>query len=113
MSVLSQIASDFAVFDGGQSITIKRYRAGSLVSGDPATVRNALPLPLTKQQKDALGGVALSGREMSWSLNAGDVGSTGIAADDLINDGTNNWRVLIAELTTLQTRWLCAVTYQP
>jgi hypothetical protein len=103
------LTPDPLIFDGGQLVTLFQKRAGTVIT---VTVRNATSGPLTNQQMASLGGLNLLGTERRWSLNADDVGPSGILPGDSLDDGANRWTILIATLATLSTRWRCIARLQ-
>lgn len=105
MTLQANIAADCGFFDGVQTVTLIQRRAGTTAN---RTVNNVTSGALSKRQLQALGGVALTGREKSWSLNVAEVGASGVEPGDTITDAAsaiNN--ILTAELATLGTRWKC------
>ncbi len=103
MGFAEDIASDYQIIDGGETVTVTQKRASVTTT---ATVHNATNAPLSRRQLQALGGVALGGNEKSWSLNATEVGAPGSAIGDTIADANSAvWRVLSVEELTLGTRW--------
>ena len=109
MPYSNDIATDSLTFDGGQAVTLNQKRAGAVNS---ITVRNATTRPLANRPTSALGGVGLIGSERRWCLNAADVGPAGILPGDVIDDGTNRWTVVSADLATLGNRWQCSTRQQ-
>ena len=105
----TDIAADSLSFDGGLTVTLNQKRAGVVT---PVTVRNATASPVGRRQSESLGGVGLVGGERNWSLNAVDVGAAGVQPGDMIDDGTNHWTVLSADLATLGNRWRCVTRQQ-
>ena len=105
----TDIAADSLAFDGGLSVTLNQKRAGVVT---PVSVRNATSGPLTNRQLEALGGVGIVGTERNWSLAASDVGLAGVQPGDVLDDGTNRWTVLSADLATLGNRWRCVTRRQ-
>lgn len=110
MAFADDIAGDYAIFDGGQTVTLIQKRGGGT---NKRTIRNATNDPLSFSQVTALGGVGMIAGARSWSLNAADVGPDGVAAtSDVIDDGTNTWQVIAATQTTLSNRWKCPARIQ-
>jgi hypothetical protein len=110
MTTTASIAPDILAFDGGLSVVLTQNRGG--VAQQPK-IRNVIQGPLTNRQINALGGIALTGKERNFSLNSVDVGKYGVEQGDIIDDGTNKWSVLMAELLTLGSRWRCAARMMP
>jgi hypothetical protein len=105
----TDIAPDSLGFDGGQTVTLNQKRAGAVT---PVSVRNATSGPLSRRQKETIGGFGLIGGERNWSLSAADVGGSGVQPGDVIDDGTNRWTILSADLATLGNRWRCVTRQQ-
>ena len=103
------LQTDFALFDGGQTVSLLQRRAGT---ADSVTVRNATTGPLVARQFAALGELEITGAERSWSLNAADVGPAGVQPGDLIDDGVSRWLILQASQATLGARWRCITRQQ-
>jgi len=105
----SDISTDSLTFDGGLAVTLNQKRAGTV---NLISVRNATNGPLTNRQIQALGGLNLTGTERNWSLDAADVGPSGVQPGDVLDDGTNRWTVASADLATLGNRWRCVTRKQ-
>ena len=98
------IASDYTIWDGGETVELRQIRADGNTS---VTVSNAINSPLQKVRA-TFSGVELTGEERVWSLNATQIGSVGVALQDLIIDSSDNrWRVISADLRSMDTRWFC------
>ncbi len=96
------IAGDYVIFDGGETITLRQVRSDGSVS---ATISNATS-GVISQRRASFQGIEISGDEKAWSLNATQVGTKGVIVDDIIIDPSGRtWRVLSSELKTLDTRW--------
>lgn len=107
MAFADDIAGDYAIFDGGQAVTLRQIRPDGVT---PVTISNAIKQPLTRRQIQVLGGaVDLRGDEQVWSFNNSQVGALGVKADnDTITDASGNlWMILDATLATLANRWDC------
>ena len=106
MAFADDIAGDYVIFDGGQTVTLQQIRANGRTE---VSISNAVNQPLTRRQLQALAGVNLDGRERTWSLNATQAGSNGVsAASDKIVDASGNvWGVISSSLNTLSSRWDC------
>jgi hypothetical protein len=105
----TDIAADSLGFDGGIAVTLHQKRVGSIT---PVAVRNATSGPPGNRPIESLGGLGLVGTERNWSLNAADVGSAGVQPGDFIDDGTNRWTIVSADLATLGNRWCCVTRQQ-
>ncbi len=97
------LSNDYKLADNGEDVTVTQKRGSTTTT---ATVHNATNAPLSRRQLMALGGIALGGNEKSWSLNATEVGTPGIAIGDTITDSSGSiWNILSVEFLTLGTRW--------
>ena len=106
MAFADDIAGDYAIFDGGETITLNQIRSDVR---NPVTISNAIKQPLTRRQIQALGGVALHGDEQVWSFNNTQPVTLGVKADnDTITDASDQtWTILSATLATIANRWDC------
>ena len=103
------IAGDYAIWDGGETVTLRQLRADGSVS---STVDNASS-GVVSQTRGNYQGIEITGDERSWSLNSTQVGARGVIVDDIIEDAAGNtWRVLSSEQRTLDTRWYCVCRKQ-
>lgn len=108
MSFQTDIQPDYAVFDGGEDVTLVQIRPDGSTS---VAISNAVNAPL-RFSTTQTSGVALTGRERSWSINATQPGALGVEVGDYIvqSIGTDNqvrWEILYVELLTLNTRYRC------
>ena len=110
MTLDSDVAADFVLFDGGQTVTLTQRRA----TGETAVVvRNALNGTLSQRQVQALRGTSLDGDDMAWSLNVVEPGPAGVAVGDTLTDADNHaWNVISVERMTLDTRWILVTRKQ-
>lgn len=98
------IASDYTVFDFGQTVSLRQIRPEGVTV---VSVSNAIDGPLTSV-RNTFSGLEVTGDERVWSLNATQPGSRGVALKDIITDAAGNtWRVLSASLMSADARWLC------
>lgn len=98
------ISGHYAFFHNGETVTLTRVRAGT--SAD-TTIHNATDAPVSYSQAMALGAGFVGDKQRSFSLNATEVGSSGIEVDDVLTDADNaKWRIKSAVKKTLGTRWV-------
>lgn len=96
------IAGDYTLFDGGQSVTLRQIRADGSTSVAVSNVVGGV----VANRRAAYAGLEITGDESAFSLNATQVGTPGVIVDDIIIDSAGvSWRVLSAEKRTLDTRW--------
>ena len=104
------ISGDYAHFDGGETVELRQIRADGNTS---VTISNAINSPLRKSAQN-FSGVDITGDERNWSINATQAGSVGVEPQDIIIDASGyRWRVLSADLRSMDTRWLCLCRKQP
>lgn len=109
MAFVDDVAADRAIWDGSETVTLRQIRTTGATN---TTVNYAINSPLSKRQIQSAGGIDLTGKERSWSLNSTDVGASGVAVGDLIIDsGSRIWKVVSVDNRTVDSRWLC-VTIQ-
>lgn len=105
MAFAADIAGDYTIFDGGETVTLRQIRS---TGGTNVSITNAVNQPLSRRLLQVLSGVGLDGQERVWSLNNTQVGSAGVVSGDKITDASSNlWAVLYVTRETLGTRWDC------
>lgn len=105
MAFADDIAGDYVIFDGGETVTLRQIRS---TGGTNVSITNAINQPLSRRLLAALGNVNLDGQERAWSLNNTQVGSAGVVPGDKITDASSNlWAVIYSTRETLGTRWDC------
>jgi hypothetical protein len=107
MPLASDITPDYALFDEGETVTLRQIRPQGVTV---VSVENALGGADKTKALAALGGVALFGTEGTWSLDAAQCGELGVVPGDVIVDASGNaWSVLETDPATVETRIICAV----
>lgn len=110
MAFADDIAGDYVIFDGGESVTLRQVRS---TGGTNVSITNAINQPMTRRLLAALGNVNLDGQERVWSLNDTQVGSVGVAPGDKITDASSNlWEIIYVSRETLGERWDCVCRLQ-
>jgi hypothetical protein len=109
MAFQDDIAGDAQYFDGGKAVTLRQIRPDGITT---ASITNATDSPLSKQRA-TFSGIEITGEERQFSLAASEVGTAGVNPQDIITDDDGEtWRVLSADLRTLDTRWMCVCRKQ-
>jgi hypothetical protein len=104
MALATDIAGDYAIFDGGETITLRQIRATGVTE---TSVAGAINGPLSLRQAAALGG-NLVGTETVWHLPDTLVGSLGVqVGDQIVTSAYAVWNVIDVSHSTLNTRWRC------
>lgn len=107
MPLANDIARDFALFDAGETVTLRQIRPAGVTT---VTIENALGGAVKTRSVQALGGVSLFGTEGSWSLDAAQVGELGVVPGDVIVDASGRlWSVLETDPATVDARIVCTV----
>lgn len=105
MTLANDIARDFALFDAGETVTLRQIRPQGVAV---VTIENALGGATVTRAVEALGGVSLFGTEGSWSLDAEQLGELGIVPGDVIVDSSGRlWSVLETDPATVEARVIC------
>jgi hypothetical protein len=96
------VTSDFAVFDGVQTLILSSGNSTGTINGCSSS-------PLSRSQVEMLGGsLGLESQYRNFSLPVANCsGLTPHDGDTLTDENEVVWRVLKAELRTLGSRWLC------
>lgn len=101
----SDIASDFDIFDGVETVAITcRNSNGTTTSNTGVT---ALRRPLDRQEA-SLAGVFSSGDSVVFIIQNSDLTSTEIREGDTVTSltgGTNTWKVISVQHNTWRTKW--------
>jgi hypothetical protein len=104
MSLADDIAADSAIFDGGETVTLRQIRPAGV---SEVTVSNALHGRLARRH-ETKAGVNLTGNERVWSLGGTQVGSKGVeVGDQIVESDSTIWSAIWAEYATLDSRWRC------
>src|SRR4051812_10545285 len=105
MTLATDIASDYAGFDGVETVTL----TPRATPGSPNTTVKALRGPVKRSEIYNLGGtLGLSTRSTAFSLFTASLAGTEPIDGDKITQGDGKvWIILSAELLTLGTRYRC------
>jgi hypothetical protein len=104
MTLASDIANDYLLFEGTQTVTLRIPP-----DGDAVSVAGVATFPLSYKQMAFLGGISPEAETISFSLARAACGATEPLNDGTITDANGVvWRIISKELKTLGTRWLCA-----
>ena len=102
LDLSTAIADDCAMFDGVQTVTLTQ-------PGQTAdSVASVVTSPITRKQLDMLGGsIGVQDQTQAFSLPVENLSLTPHQGDTITDATSVVWRILSAELRTLDTRWLC------
>ena len=109
MTFATDIANDYEVFDGTETVTYSNVANGAVSSTD-ATVPGALRRNVQKSQ---LGGeLALTPQDLVWHLPVATLTGTPKVGDTITDSGSVVWNMLAVSKDTLGTRWRCITRQQ-
>lgn len=102
MSFVTDLASDYTIWDGGETVTIRGLRHDGAVS---TTISNAINGALGRNTQTT-SGLMLVGDERQWSVNSTQLSTTEVEPGDILiqADGTQ-WDIISAVGLTCDTRW--------
>lgn len=98
--------NDYRIFDRTVTLTL------TTAAGITQTVANCTISPLTRNQIEAAGIVGEDKRTRNFSLPVPNLSGIVPKNGDILNDGSDNWIILIADLRTTGVRYLCTCQAQ-
>lgn len=107
MTFPTSIASDYAIFDGTETVTFRRVVDGAVAAS--VSVQNALRQPISRNAAQlTAAGLSLEPSDVTIGLWVSRLGGERPKPGDLIEDASGVvYTILAANNATLQTRYDC------